>query len=95
MHHWHGVPCDFDLLIVNIGDMLEEASGGDYPSTVHRVLIPTGVAAIKSRISLPPIGVVLISQNHYDHLCDATLGRLIASGQKPRIFRAARPESLV
>ena len=25
---WHDVPCDFGLLIVNIGDMLEEASGG-------------------------------------------------------------------
>ncbi len=50
---WHDVPCDFGLLIVNIGDMLEEASGGYYPSTVHRVLNPTGAAATKPRISLP------------------------------------------
>lgn len=50
---WADVPCDFGLLIVNIGDMLEEASGGYYPSTVHRVLNPTGAAAAKSRISLP------------------------------------------
>ena len=50
---WHDVPCDFGLLIVNIGDMLEEASGKYYPSTVHRVLNPTGEAAKKSRISLP------------------------------------------
>ncbi len=50
---WHDVPCDFGLLIVNIGDMLEEASGHYYPSTVHRVLNPTGEAARKSRISLP------------------------------------------
>ena len=50
---WHDVPCDFGLLIVNIGDMLEEASGKYYPSTVHRVLNPTGVAATRSRISLP------------------------------------------
>jgi isopenicillin N synthase-like dioxygenase len=50
---WHDVPCDFGLLIVNIGDMLEEASGHYYPSTVHRVLNPTGEAASKSRISLP------------------------------------------
>jgi isopenicillin N synthase-like dioxygenase len=50
---WHNVPCDFGLLIVNIGDMLEEASGKYYPSTVHRVLNPTGMAATKSRISLP------------------------------------------
>jgi isopenicillin N synthase-like dioxygenase len=50
---WHDVPCDFGLLIVNIGDMLEEASGGYYPSTVHRVLNPVGVARCKPRISLP------------------------------------------
>jgi len=50
---WHDVPCDFGLLIVNIGDMLAEASGNYYPSTVHRVLNPTGAAAKKSRISLP------------------------------------------
>jgi isopenicillin N synthase-like dioxygenase len=50
---WHDVPCDFGLLIVNIGDMLEEASGHYYPSTTHRVLNPTGEGARKSRISLP------------------------------------------
>ena len=50
---WHDVPCDFGLLIVNIGDMLQEASGHYYPSTVHRVLNPTAEGAKKSRISLP------------------------------------------
>jgi isopenicillin N synthase-like dioxygenase len=50
---WYDVPCDFGLLIVNIGDMLEEASGHYYPSTTHRVLNPTGEAAKKSRVSLP------------------------------------------
>ena len=50
---WHDVPCDFGLLIVNIGDMLQEASGHYYPSTTHRVLNPAGAAAGKSRISLP------------------------------------------
>ena len=50
---WHDVPCDFGLLIVNIGDMLQEASGRYYPSTTHRVLNPAGTAARKSRISLP------------------------------------------
>jgi isopenicillin N synthase-like dioxygenase len=50
---WHDVPCDFGLLIVNIGDMLEEASGRYFPSTVHRVLNPVGAAARKSRVSLP------------------------------------------
>jgi isopenicillin N synthase-like dioxygenase len=50
---WHDVPCDFGLLIVNIGDMLEEASGRYYPSTTHRVLNPAGEGRFKSRISLP------------------------------------------
>jgi len=50
---WHDVPCDFGLLIVNNGDMLQEASGGFYPSTVHRVLNPVGAARTKSRLSLP------------------------------------------
>ncbi|MBU3737958.1 MAG: isopenicillin N synthase family oxygenase [Rhodoferax sp.] len=50
---WHDVPCHFDYLIVNIGDMLAEASGHHYPSTVHRVLNPTGPDRRRSRISLP------------------------------------------
>lgn len=50
---WIDVPCDFGLLIVNIGDMLDEASGHYYPSTQHRVLNPVGEAASKSRVSLP------------------------------------------
>jgi isopenicillin N synthase-like dioxygenase len=51
--NWYDVPCDFGLLIVNTGDMLEEASGHYYPSTVHRVLNPTGDGRFRSRISLP------------------------------------------
>ena len=47
------VPCDFGTLIVNIGDMLQEASGGYYPSTIHRVINPDGADMTKSRISLP------------------------------------------
>jgi isopenicillin N synthase-like dioxygenase len=50
---WFDVPCDFGLLIVNIGDMLEEASGHYYPSTTHRVLNPAGEGRFKSRVSLP------------------------------------------
>lgn len=51
--NWHDVPCDFGLLIVNIGDMLAEASQQYYPSTVHRVLNPTGLNRLKPRISMP------------------------------------------
>jgi len=65
---WHDVPCDFGLLIVNIGDMLAEASGHYYPSTVHRVLNPTGEAAKKSRIALPlflhPQRAVVLSERY-------------------------------
>ena len=50
---WIDVPCNFGLLIVNIGDMLQEASGAYYPSTVHRVINPAGADRAKSRISLP------------------------------------------
>lgn len=65
---WHDVPCDFNYLIVNIGDMLEEASGHYYPSTVHRVLNPRGEARQRSRISLPlflhPRREVVLSERH-------------------------------
>ncbi|WP_051118278.1 2OG-Fe(II) oxygenase family protein, partial [Vibrio campbellii] len=37
---WLDVPCDFGNLIINIGDMLQEASGGYFPSTTHRVINP-------------------------------------------------------
>ena len=50
---WLDVPCDFGYLIVNIGDMLQEASGGYFPSTTHRVINPPASSANVSRISLP------------------------------------------
>ena len=50
---WIDVPCDFGNLIVNIGDMLQEASGGYFPSTSHRVVNPQGSDQTKARVSLP------------------------------------------
>lgn len=38
--NWHAVPCDPGMIAINAGDMLEMASGGHYPSTVHRVVNP-------------------------------------------------------
>jgi isopenicillin N synthase-like dioxygenase len=50
---WLDVPAEFGNLIVNIGDMLQEASAGYFPSTIHRVINPVDGATKKSRISLP------------------------------------------
>ncbi|TYL48933.1 2OG-Fe(II) oxygenase family protein [Marinomonas sp. IMCC 4694] len=65
---WVGVPCDFGTLVVNIGDMLQEASGGYFPSTSHRVINPEGADKTKSRISLPlflhPKPDVVLSKRH-------------------------------
>ena len=65
---WMDVPCDFGTLIVNIGDMLQEASGGYFPSTSHRVINPEGADKTKSRISLPlflhPKPEVVLSERH-------------------------------
>jgi isopenicillin N synthase-like dioxygenase len=62
-------PQDEDqLIIVNTGDMLQEASGGWFPSTTHRVLNPVGEAAQRSRIALPlflhPRADVRLSPRH-------------------------------
>lgn len=65
---WINVPSDFGNLIINIGDMLQEASCGYFPSTTHRVINPTGKASTKSRISLPlflhPCSDVKLSEQH-------------------------------
>lgn len=65
---WVDVPSDFGYLIINIGDMLQEASGGYFPSTSHRVINPKGADMSKSRISLPlflhPRPDVVLSERH-------------------------------
>tara|TARA_R110001583_G_scaffold136312_1_gene288166 strand:- start:18340 stop:19179 length:840 start_codon:yes stop_codon:yes gene_type:complete len=65
---WLDVPSDFGNLIINIGDMLQEASNGYFPSTTHRVINPDGKANSKSRISLPlflhPRSEVKLSEKH-------------------------------
>mgnify|MGYP003322125414 FL=1 len=50
---WHDVSCDPGCLAINTGDMLQEASGGYYPSTTHQVINPSGVISNVSRYSMP------------------------------------------
>ena len=50
---WIEVPCDLGNLIINVGDMLQEASDGYFPSTTHRVVNPEGADTSRGRISLP------------------------------------------
>ena len=65
---WIDVPCDFGNLIINIGDMLQEASAGYFPSTTHRVINPEGTDMSKPRISLPlflhPMPEVVLSSRY-------------------------------
>ena len=49
---YHAVPCDPGMIAINVGDMLEMASGGHYPSTVHRVVNP-GAGDRSARMSMP------------------------------------------
>lgn len=65
---WHAVPCDPGQLVINVGDMLQEASQGHFPSTTHRVVNPSGAARHHSRLSLPlflhPRPEVILSARH-------------------------------
>ncbi len=49
---WHAVPCDPGMIAINCGDMLEMASGGYFPATVHRVVNPER-AESGARFSMP------------------------------------------
>lgn len=65
---WADVPSNFGNLIINTGDMLQEASGGYFPSTSHRVINPEGGSQKKARMSLPlflhPRSEVVLSERH-------------------------------
>ncbi|MDG2461629.1 MAG: 2OG-Fe(II) oxygenase family protein [Luminiphilus sp.] len=50
---WLSVSHKPGQLIVNIGDMLQEATGGYLPSTTHRVAAATARDSAASRMSLP------------------------------------------
>jgi len=50
---WQDVPGEPGDVIVNSGDMLQEASGGRMPSTSHRVINPPTATENLSRIAMP------------------------------------------
>lgn len=50
---WEPVPTNKDWMVINIGDMLDECSGGYFPATLHRVVNPEGEAIKESRLSMP------------------------------------------
>ena len=50
---WHDVSCDPGCLAINTGDMLQEVSGGYYPSTTHQVINPGDGIDNQSRYSMP------------------------------------------
>ena len=49
--NWHAVPHEKNSIVVNLGDMLQLASGGIYRSTTHRVVNPDNSRS--DRISIP------------------------------------------
>ena len=50
---WLEVPGSPGDVVINAGDMLQEATGGALPSTTHRVVNPTDANDNRSRISMP------------------------------------------
>ena len=74
------------LLQVGGLNILTDPTLADFAGPYGRFGAPRMVPAPLKGDALPPIDVLLISHNHYDHLCDATVAAMVASGQRPRIF---------
>ena len=67
-------------------NILTDPTLADFAGPYGRFGAPRMVPAPMRGNQLPTIDVLLISHNHYDHLCDATVAAMVASGQKPHIF---------
>jgi isopenicillin N synthase-like dioxygenase len=50
---WSDVPGKVGDVVINAGDMLQEATGQQLPSTTHRVVNPSDASANVSRVAMP------------------------------------------
>ena len=74
------------LLQVGGLNIVTDPTLADFAGPYGRFGAPRMVPAPLRGDQLPPVDVLLISHNHYDHLCDATLAAMIRAGQRPQIF---------
>jgi isopenicillin N synthase-like dioxygenase len=51
--NWHEVPMCQNSMVVNIGDMLQEMTNGEYKATTHRVIVPADEGGSVDRMSCP------------------------------------------
>ncbi len=74
------------LLQVGGLNVLTDPTLADFAGPYGRFGAPRMVPAPLATGALPPIDVLLISHNHFDHLCEATIAAMVAAGQRPQIF---------